>query len=98
MAVITLKDSSNKSNENKSDNSDSTADSSMKSNFSKYVLIRRNYDGVDDFMEVRVAVVGNVDAGKSTLLGVLTHGILGRFYLFAIRILIHIIKFLIMNI
>ncbi|PVD37464.1 hypothetical protein C0Q70_00054 [Pomacea canaliculata] len=27
-----------------------------------------------DFMEVRVAVVGNVDAGKSTLLGVLTHG------------------------
>lgn len=28
----------------------------------------------NDFMEVRVAVVGNVDAGKSTLLGVLTHG------------------------
>eukprot|EP00039_Didymoeca_costata_P018987 m.335816 g.335816 ORF g.335816 m.335816 type:complete len:581 (-) comp17684_c0_seq1:38-1780(-) len=28
----------------------------------------------DDFMDVRVAVVGNVDAGKSTLLGVLTHG------------------------
>ncbi|CAI4223529.1 unnamed protein product [Auanema sp. JU1783] len=27
----------------------------------------------DDFIEVRVAVVGNVDAGKSTLLGVLTH-------------------------
>lgn len=26
-----------------------------------------------DFTEVRVAVVGNVDAGKSTLLGVLTH-------------------------
>lgn len=26
-----------------------------------------------DFIEVRVAVVGNVDAGKSTLLGVLTH-------------------------
>lgn len=25
-------------------------------------------------MEIRVAVVGNVDAGKSTLLGVLTHG------------------------
>ena len=33
-------------------------------------------------MEVRVAVVGNVDAGKSTLLGVLTHGDLddGRGY------------------
>ena len=30
----------------------------------------------DDFTEVRVAVVGNVDAGKSTLLGVLTHGLL----------------------
>lgn len=28
----------------------------------------------EDFCEVRVAVVGNVDAGKSTLLGVLTHG------------------------
>lgn len=28
----------------------------------------------DDFMDIRVAVVGNVDAGKSTLLGVLTHG------------------------
>jgi GTPase len=29
-----------------------------------------------DFMEIRCAVVGNVDAGKSTLLGVLTHGAL----------------------
>lgn len=28
----------------------------------------------DDFQEIRVAVVGNVDAGKSTLLGVLTYG------------------------
>ncbi|KAK7002746.1 GTP-binding protein 1 [Biomphalaria glabrata] len=28
----------------------------------------------EEFMEVRIAVVGNVDAGKSTLLGVLTHG------------------------
>ena len=27
-----------------------------------------------DFMEIRVAVVGNLDAGKSTLLGVLTYG------------------------
>lgn len=26
--------------------------------------------------QIRVAVVGNVDAGKSTLLGVLTHGAL----------------------
>ncbi|XP_035254573.1 GTP-binding protein 1 isoform X2 [Anguilla rostrata] len=36
-------------------------------------LIRRRV-GETDFLEVRVAVVGNVDAGKSTLLGVLTHG------------------------
>ena len=28
----------------------------------------------DDFIDLRVAVVGNVDAGKSTMLGVLTHG------------------------
>lgn len=36
-------------------------------------LVRSKVDD-DDFTEIRVAVVGNVDAGKSTLLGVLTHG------------------------
>ncbi|XP_060571466.1 GTP-binding protein 1-like [Ruditapes philippinarum] len=36
-------------------------------------LLRKKLD-IQDFMEIRVAVVGNVDAGKSTLLGVLTHG------------------------
>merc|ERR1711936_514496 len=36
-------------------------------------LIRRRADS-KDFTEIRCAVVGNVDAGKSTLLGVLTHG------------------------
>merc|ERR1712156_374400 len=36
-------------------------------------LIRRRADS-KDFNEIRCAVVGNVDAGKSTLLGVLTHG------------------------
>nr|XP_022920866.1 GTP-binding protein 1 [Onthophagus taurus]XP_022920867.1 GTP-binding protein 1 [Onthophagus taurus]XP_022920868.1 GTP-binding protein 1 [Onthophagus taurus] len=36
-------------------------------------LVRRLLDE-SDFLEIRVAVVGNVDAGKSTLLGVLTHG------------------------
>jgi GTPase len=44
----------------------------------KYIrefLVRKNFSS-EDFMEVRVAVVGNVDAGKSTLLGVLTHGML----------------------
>ena len=38
-------------------------------------FLRKNYEN-DDFIEVRVAVVGNVDSGKSTLLGVLTHGVL----------------------
>lgn len=36
-------------------------------------LVRSKVDD-KDFTEIRVAVVGNVDAGKSTLLGVLTHG------------------------
>ena len=36
------------------------------------VLVRRY--ATEDFVEVRVAVVGNVDSGKSTLLGVLTRG------------------------
>lgn len=41
----------------------------------KEFIVRKNFSS-EDFMEVRVAVVGNVDAGKSTLLGVLTHGLL----------------------
>ena len=36
--------------------------------------IRLTPRGVEEIMEVRVAVVGNVDAGKSTTLGVLTRG------------------------
>ncbi|CAI6363956.1 unnamed protein product [Macrosiphum euphorbiae] len=36
-------------------------------------LVRKRLES-QDFLEIRVAVVGNVDAGKSTLLGVLTHG------------------------
>ncbi|KAI0977746.1 hypothetical protein GJ496_008605 [Pomphorhynchus laevis] len=39
------------------------------------ILLRSLLDS-RDFMEVRVAVIGNVDSGKSTLLGVLTHGVL----------------------
>ncbi|KAL3315283.1 GTP-binding protein 1 [Cichlidogyrus casuarinus] len=38
----------------------------------EYLLRKLSVD--EDFVDVRVAVVGNVDAGKSTLLGVLTHG------------------------
>lgn len=41
-------------------------------NVSEYLVRKRAKD--NDFVEVRVAVIGNVDAGKSTLLGVLTHG------------------------
>ncbi|KAK9356364.1 P-loop containing nucleoside triphosphate hydrolase protein [Lipomyces doorenjongii] len=38
------------------------------------VLIRERAVSVSQLLEIRVAVVGNVDAGKSTLLGVLTKG------------------------
>ena len=37
-----------------------------------HILIRKRASQVQDVIEVRVCVVGNVDAGKSTLLGVLT--------------------------
>ncbi|KAJ2347251.1 hypothetical protein GGF43_004798, partial [Coemansia sp. RSA 2618] len=39
-------------------------------------LIRRRPERIEDMLEARVAVVGNVDAGKSTVLGVLTQGAL----------------------
>ncbi|KAK6433797.1 hypothetical protein LTR95_010026 [Oleoguttula sp. CCFEE 5521] len=38
------------------------------------VMIRRRPRDLDDTIETRIAVVGNVDAGKSTLLGVLVKG------------------------
>lgn len=38
------------------------------------VLIRQRPKSVEDIIETRIAVVGNVDAGKSTLLGVLVRG------------------------
>ncbi|KAF9166465.1 hypothetical protein BGX21_000109 [Mortierella sp. AD011] len=41
-----------------------------------YVMIRKIPKSVEELLEIRVAVVGNVDAGKSTLLGVLTKGVL----------------------
>lgn len=40
------------------------------------IMMRRRPDNVDDAIETRIAVVGNVDAGKSTLLGVLVKGVL----------------------
>lgn len=41
-----------------------------------WFLIRRTPRSIESIPEVRVAVVGNVDAGKSTMLGVLTSGVL----------------------
>lgn len=38
------------------------------------ILIRQPADNIEDMAEIRVAVVGNVDAGKSTMLGVLVKG------------------------
>lgn len=38
------------------------------------LMVRRRPENVDDTIETRIAVVGNVDAGKSTLLGVLVKG------------------------
>lgn len=41
---------------------------------SAHVLIRRIPAGAEELVELRIAVIGNVDAGKSTMLGVLTKG------------------------
>ncbi|KAF2000863.1 hypothetical protein P154DRAFT_563028 [Amniculicola lignicola CBS 123094] len=38
------------------------------------MILRRRPESVDDVIETRIAVVGNVDAGKSTMLGVLVKG------------------------
>lgn len=38
------------------------------------LIVRRKPETVDDVIETRIAVVGNVDAGKSTMLGVLVKG------------------------
>lgn len=38
------------------------------------ILIRQPADSVEEMTEIRIAVVGNVDAGKSTMLGVLVKG------------------------
>ncbi|KAI8843606.1 hypothetical protein BC829DRAFT_295626 [Chytridium lagenaria] len=37
------------------------------------VLVRKRVTDSQHFLEIRVAILGGVDAGKSTLLGVLTH-------------------------
>ncbi|KAF7731816.1 hypothetical protein EC973_008331 [Apophysomyces ossiformis] len=52
------------------------AESQEEEGIVSHIMIRKRPKSVEDMLEVRVAVVGNVDAGKSTLLGVLTKGIL----------------------
>ncbi|PVU86688.1 hypothetical protein BB559_006444 [Furculomyces boomerangus] len=47
-----------------------------KNNRILHYLFRRIPEKVEDVMEIRVAVIGNVDAGKSTVLGVLTRNVL----------------------
>ncbi|CAN9476549.1 unnamed protein product [Alternaria alternata] len=42
--------------------------------FSGKMILRQQPQSVDDVIETRIAVVGNVDAGKSTMLGVLVKG------------------------
>lgn len=42
-----------------------------------FQLLRLPATSVEATIEVRVAVVGNVDSGKSTTLGVITRGALG---------------------
>ncbi|KAK9478738.1 P-loop containing nucleoside triphosphate hydrolase protein [Lipomyces japonicus] len=53
-------------------------DATKKESHVKYktgqILVREVDVDVSELLEIRVAVVGNVDAGKSTLLGVLTKG------------------------
>ncbi|KAJ3333425.1 hypothetical protein HDU76_008236 [Blyttiomyces sp. JEL0837] len=44
--------------------------------FYAHCLVRQRAGNVANLLELRIAVVGNVDAGKSTLLGVLTKGVL----------------------
>ncbi|KAJ3103986.1 GTP-binding protein 1 [Phlyctochytrium planicorne] len=52
------------------------ASSSISPYYFGHALVRQRPGSVEDLLELRIAVVGNVDAGKSTLLGVLTKDIL----------------------
>ncbi|KAG0258603.1 hypothetical protein DFQ27_004541 [Actinomortierella ambigua] len=56
--------------------SSSSSKEADKSNKTAYLMIRKAPKSGEELLEVRVAVVGNVDAGKSTMLGVLTKGVL----------------------
>ena len=64
--VIENNDQINNNNNNNKDNT--LTNSSSHKKFIKDFLIRKCFIE-EDFIEVRCAVVGNVDSGKSTLLG-----------------------------
>ena len=69
------KQNNTKNEQNENGNIETPKETNSEASYIKEFLLRKNFD-TDDFMEVRVAVVGNVDSGKSTLLGVLTHCVL----------------------
>ncbi|KAI8925645.1 P-loop containing nucleoside triphosphate hydrolase protein [Entophlyctis helioformis] len=52
------------------------ADAAVGSHNFGHVLVRRRAGSVENIIELRICVVGNVDAGKSTMLGVLTKDVL----------------------
>ncbi|KAI8912536.1 P-loop containing nucleoside triphosphate hydrolase protein [Gorgonomyces haynaldii] len=52
--------------------SDKEVETTDKKPFFGHMLIRKRAGEVENLLELRISVVGNVDAGKSTLLGVLT--------------------------
>ncbi|KAI9203923.1 P-loop containing nucleoside triphosphate hydrolase protein [Polychytrium aggregatum] len=56
--------------------SNGSSDSASAPHVYGHVLIRQRGGKVEQLLEIRVAVVGNVDAGKSTMLGVLTKDVL----------------------
>jgi len=71
----TFTSSSSVSSTNLTENASTSTSSTIPYCFG-HVLIRQRGRRVEELLEIRCAVVGNVDAGKSTLLGVLTKDVL----------------------
>lgn len=73
-----LATSTSTSNESNSSSAEKTSSQSTTATSGGEWIVKdfllRQVIGEQDFIDIRVAVVGNVDAGKSTMLGVLTHG------------------------
>ncbi|VDN96363.1 unnamed protein product [Rodentolepis nana] len=70
--VTSTSNESNSSSTEKTSSQSTTATSGGEWIVKDFLL--RQVISEQDFIDIRVAVVGNVDAGKSTMLGVLTHG------------------------